>query len=376
MSSKSDPRWTTWFEIDLAAVRRNLARVRSIVGKRVKVAPVVKADAYGHGATQVARALTGLCDFLCVARASEGIELRGAGITDDILVMGESLPSQAPEIVGNDLVQTISGVEMAQALSAAALRLAATARVHLKVDTGMGRLGVMADEAADEAKRICGLAGVKLEGISSHFSTGATDLEFARKQLASFGACLKEIETVGVCSGLRHMANSAAVLNLPQAHLDMVRVGLAIYGLSPTKQAARELGLEPALSWKARVVLCKRVPAGWPVSYNRSFTTARPSNLAVLGVGYADGYSRALSNKGTILVRGRRFPVVGAVCMDQMVVDLGEERGESGEEAVLIGRQESEEVTANGLAELLGTTVHEVVARLGKRPPRVWIDEE
>lgn len=374
MSSGPDVKWSTWFEIDLAAARRNAARVKSLVGRAVKLGAVLKADAYGHGAVPVARALTGHCDFFCVARASEALELRSAGITGQILVMSESLPSQAAEIVEHDLVQTVSRVEIAEALSAAAVRLGSRARVHLKVDTGMGRLGVLPDEAANLARKLSGLPGLRLEGVSSHFSTAATDPEFAREQLERFIACLKGIEAAGASAGLRHMANTAAVFNLPEAHFDMVRVGLAVYGLSPTAQSARELGLEPVLSWKARVVLCKRVPAGWSVSYDRTFTTSRPCNLAVLGAGYADGYPRALSNKARILLRGKRFPVIGAVCMDQLVVDLGEETAEPGEEAVLIGQQDGEEVTAKELAGIMKTSVYEVVARLGKRPPRIWIN--
>jgi alanine racemase len=348
--------------------------VKSVVGRTVKVGAVLKADAYGHGAVPVARALAGCCDFFCVARASEALELRSAGITGQILVMGESLPSQVAEILQHDMVQTVSHVGIAEALSSSAVRLGSRARVHLKVDTGMGRLGALPDEAADLARKISSLPALRLEGVSSHFSTAATDPEFAREQLALFIACVKGIEAVGVSTGLRHMANTAGVFNFPEAHFDMVRVGLGVYGLSPIAQSARELGLEPVLSWKARVVLCKRVPAGWSVSYNRTFTTSRPCNLAVLGAGYADGYSRALSNKARILLRGKRFPLVGAVCMDQLVVDLGDERAEPGEEAVLIGRQDGEEVTAKELAGIMKTSVHEVVARLGKRPARMWVD--
>jgi len=367
-----------WLEVDISAIRRNVAAVRSLVGSRVQVMAIVKADGYGHGAVRAARAaLTGGASSLGVANAAEGAELRAAGIDAPILVLGCGLPEQMPEVVARGLMQTLATEGVARALSQAATAARCEAGVHIKVDTGMGRLGVRPHEALAFARLVSNLPGLRIEGVFSHLATADhDDVTYAREQAARFEEVLTNFERAGVRTPLRHLANSAATIRFPEMRLDMVRTGLLTYGLNPLSSPLTEIELVTALTWKSRIACIKEVDAGERLGYAGLHVTERPTRIACVPVGYADGYPRALSNAGWVLVGGQRCAVVGAICMDQMLVDVGGVAAQPGDEVVLIGEQMGRRITANDLADAQGTVVHEVVARLGHRPPRIYLNEE
>jgi len=365
-----------WLEIDLDAIRQNTAAVGALVGPRTRVLAIVKADGYGHGAPAVAAAaLRGGARALGVANLAEAVELHEAALRAPILILNAGLPETAEEVVRRGLVQTATTPESLTLLSAAAVAAEREARVHLKLDTGMGRLGLPPREAVGLLRAALAQPGLRVAGIFSHLATAEeADRSFARAQFAAFDAAAAAIREAGLPLPPRHLANSAGLLNFPEMRLDLVRPGLLIYGLSPGGALETGPDLRPALTWKTRVEFVKRVPAGTTVSYGRTWTARREAIVATLPVGYADGYPRALSNRGQGLVGGRRCPVVGAVCMDHIMLEVGEEVG-VGDEVVLIGRQGVEELTANDLAEAAGTVVHEIVARLGRRLPRLYRGE-
>lgn len=388
--------WNAWLEIDTAAIRHNTAAVHEFVGPGVQVMAVVKADGYGHGAALCARAaLAGGATWLGVSSAAEGAELRAAGIDAPTLVLGCGLPEQAAETVTHGLTQTLATEEMARALSQAALDAGRVVDVHIKVDTGMGRIGVRPQEALAFAQLVAMLPGLRIGGVYSHLATAdEQDPTYAMAQAQLFSEVLSELseqEIIAARRGshpdsydcqapLRHLANSAATVRFPAMHFELVRTGLLIYGLSPLASDLVQPRLVPALSWKSRIACVKSVPAGEHLSYGGLYTTPRPTRIACVSVGYADGFPRALSNLGVVLVRGQRCRVVGAVCMDQMLVDVGDIAACAGDEVVLIGEQMNERagrpsrITANEVAAAQGTVVHEIVARLGKRLPRVEIE--
>jgi alanine racemase len=311
------------------------------------------------------------------------MELRAAGIAAPVLILGCGLPEQAAQVVEHGLAQTLATEEMARALSQAAVAgrrgkacVAPAVGVHIKVDTGMGRLGVRPHEALAFARLVSSLPGLRIDGIYSHLATADhDDATYALAQARQFREVLAELARNGISPPLRHLANSAAAVRFPQMRLDLMRTGLLIYGLNPLPRELSEIGLSPALSLKTRICCIKHMPAGQRLSYGGLYITQHPTRIAYVPVGYADGYPRALSNIGWVLVGGRRCPVVGAVCMDQMLVDLGEIEAKAGDEVVLIGEQMGERITANELAAAQGTVVHEIIARLGKRLPRVYLGE-
>jgi len=365
----------SWLEIDLQAVEQNVAEVRRYVGERCQVAAVVKADGYGHGAVPAAKAaLAGGSTWLAVLSAGEGETLRQAGIAAPILLIGAGLPAHAEQAVANDLVHAVCTMEMAHALSTAAVSMGKQARVHIKVDTGLGRLGVEPEEAVEFASSIAGLSGIKVEGVFSHLSAADADPVFSSHQFSVFQRVCSELEAAGRKGLTRHIANSAATLRHPEMHLDLVRPGLLVYGLSSVAQPP--IPLRPALTWKARIYFVKRLAAGRRVSYAGTYVTRRATNVAVVLAGYADGYARALSNRASALVRGKRRPVAGRICMDQFLLDAGDDPVGVGEEVVLIGRQGTEEITANQVAAWRGTSVYEVVTCVNKRVPRVYLGTE
>ena len=368
--------FNSWLEIDLGAIEHNVRAVREFVGPATQVMAILKADGYGHGAIPVAGAVARAgATWLGVASALEGAQLREAGIETPILVLGAGFPEQAGEVVRYGLSQTVANGEVPEALSRAAAQAGVQVGVQIKVDTGMGRLGIMPDEAATFARRLLALPGLRLEGVFSHLATAEEeDPAYALGQLARFQQALQGLQESGVQAPLRHIANSAGVVNFRQMHLDLVRPGLLAYGIAPGCKNM-PLRLRPALTWKSRLAFVKRVPKGTSLSYGRTYITVRETTIATVPVGYADGYCRVLSNRGALLVRGRPFPVAGRVCMDHILLDMGDEPNvRVGEEVVLIGWQEGAGITANEVASGQGTVVHEVVARLGKRLPRLYLD--
>ncbi|PZN03206.1 MAG: alanine racemase [Bacillota bacterium] len=371
------PMRPTWVEVDLDAIAHNVETLQRLAAPAQLMA-VVKADGYGHGAVMVARtALAHGARRLAVAVVEEGVHLRQSAIACPILVMGWTPPWQYGLALRYDLELTVSSEEEARALAEAARREGRRVRVHLKVDTGMGRLGLRWDHPrlAEVAARIAGLGGLELVGVFTHLATADDpDAPLTEEQLARFGRIVATLDERGLRPLLRHAANSAALLRLPGARYDLVRPGIALYGLEPFRGAVAAFDLRPALAWKTRVALVKEVPAGTPISYGATFVTRRPSRIAVLPVGYADGLRRALSNRGQVLVGGRRVPIVGRVCMDQVMVDVTDAGPVAvGDEAVLIGRQGDEAITADEMAGWMDTIGYEVVTGIGRRVPRIYL---
>jgi alanine racemase len=360
----------------LAAFAANLRAVKDLVGPRVKVMAVVKADAYGHGAVRLAQvAAANGAEQLAVATLDEAVTLREAGLKLPILVLGTSIPGDGvEEAVERGIAQALCTVELAEALSRAAARRGKAALAHLKVDTGMSRIGVRPHEAVPFMERVGRLPGLRLEGIFSHFAAAdEPDNVYTELQFRRFQDTLAALAKAGYTFPHRHIANSAAILDHPEMHLDMVRPGCILFGSWPSEKTQRKISLKPTLALKTRIVFLKRVSAGTPVSYGLTYKAPAERLLATLPVGYADGYRRGLSNKASVLVRGVRAPIVGRVCMDQCVVDVTAVPGVAlGDEVVLIGRQGEEEITAQELADLLGTLDLELFCGIAPRVPRVY----
>jgi len=367
-------------EIVLGALTRNLATLHA-AAPGVDVLAVVKADAYGHGAVPVSRALEAAgVRFLGVALVEEGLVLREAGLRSDILVLGGAYDGGWELMLEHRMVPVVFRSEHLTALEAAARARGTTARAHLKVDTGMGRLGVLpADVPAFlDAARVC--RRVELEGLCSHFANAdLADATLTGLQVTRFRTALQQMRAAGFDPRWRHLSNSAGLLALPEARdgveMNLARPGLALYGLAPAPWLRPPRALEPVLRWKTAVMHLKSVAAGTPISYGSTWTAPRPSRIATLPVGYADGWSRLLSNRGSVLVRGRRAPIVGRVCMDLCMVDVTDIPGaEVGDEVVLLGRQGNEEQDAHRLAALQSTIVYDVLCAIGARVPRVVVE--
>jgi alanine racemase len=332
---------------------------------------------------EVARtALDAGADMLAVARLDEGLALRQAGVAGPILVFGPTPPEAAENLVAYDLIQSVTGLAPAQALDAVAHRCGSKIPVHLKVDSGMGRLGLLPDNpgggaltAAAEAAAIARLPGLRLEGVYTHFAAAdEADKTYAHHQFRVFTAFLDTLQAAGIDPGLRHAANSAAIIDLPETHLDVVRPGIALYGLYPSREVDhRRIVLRPALAVKSRLLQVKAVPAGFKVSYGMTWEAPAPTVIGTVAAGYADGIQRRLSNRGVMLVGGQRVPIVGRVCMDLTMLDLGPGASASpGDEVVLIGRQGEAEVSADEIADRLDTINYEVVFTNATRVPRVY----
>jgi len=367
----------TWVEVDLEAIAHNVQRIVEMVGPKVIVLAVLKADGYGHGAMRVARtALNNGARYLGVASINEGKALRQAGITAPILVLGYTPAWQARELVLNGLSATVFSLDVARALSRAAADLNGRVPTHVKVDTGMGRLGLLPDEVLPFVLELQKVPNLVLEGIFTHFSVADSDPDYTRWQLSRFQQVLGELTGAGVRPPLAHAANSAAVLALPESHLDMVRLGIALYGLHPSPQVRCPPDFRPAMRFKTQVAQVKALPPGSYVGYGNTYQIggdpAAGSRIAVIPVGYADGFRRAPRHWGEVLVRGHRAPIVGRVSMDQTMIDVTAIPGvRQGDEVVLIGEQGDEQITAEQVAERLGTISYEVVSEILARVPRI-----
>ena len=363
----------TWVEVDLSAIACNVRRLCEIIGPQVGLLAVLKADGYGHGAVKVAR--TALNNGACmagVACVSEGIALRRAGITAPILVLGCTPAWQAHEAILNDITVTIFAADVARAFSKAAQELNRRARAHIKVDTGMGRLGLLPDEVVGFLREIEALPSLEIEGIFTHFSVADSDPDYTRWQLARFSEVLDEIRRSGFTLRYTHAANSAALLTLPEARFNLVRAGIALYGLAPSPQVPLPDGFRPALAFKTQVAQVKRLPPGSYVSYGNTYQTQGYERIAVIPVGYADGFRRAPRHWGEVLVKGQRAPIVGRVCMDHAMINVTHiPHVRQGDEVVLIGQQGEEEITVDEVAQRLGTISYEVVSEILARVPRV-----
>ncbi len=372
----------SWAEVDLDAIAANARAIRAHVRRGADVMGVVKADAYGHGVDEVVPVLLANgVSRLAVSMLDEAVQLRNRGVEAPILVLGYTDPRRADEILRHRVTQTVFSLDLARALSDAAVRRDAEVRVHVKVDTGMGRVGFLAGfDAVKSVLAISALPNVVVEGLYTHFATAdEPDPAYALQQFERFMGIVAELGRVGVHIPLQHACNSAALARFPQMHLDCVRPGLALYGIAPKDCPGFGPGglpLVPAMALKSNLILVKDVEPGTAVSYGRRFVTARPSRIGTIPIGYADGYSRALGGRADVLVGGRRAPVVGRICMDSCMADLTDLPAAPavGDEVVLFGRQGSEEITADETADRMGTISYEVVCLAGKRVPRAYFE--
>lgn len=364
----------TWAEIDLSAVRYNLSRIKKILDKDVHVMAVVKANAYGHGICQVSRVLDidGV-DYLGVATIDEAVKLRDDEIKTPILVLGSVLGDEAKAAVEHNVTLTLCNHELLNSLSAAARKSRKRAKVHIKVDTGMGRIGVWHEEAADFIKLVHANRDVEIEGIYTHFTAPARDPETTEKQIEAFNKVISEIALYGINPRYKHAASSIAVVDWKKAHLNLVRPGLLLYGVYPKQDYRKDFELKPVMTLKTRIVFIKNTPPGRGISYGRQYITQKETKIATLPIGYADGYGRILSNKAEALVRGQYVSVIGRVTMDQTLIDVGHVKdAKVGDEVVLIGRQGNSEIPVEKIAKLAGTIPYEIIVGIMDRVPRVY----
>jgi alanine racemase len=376
-------------EIDLKAIAHNIKELRRITHPDARLMGVVKANGYGHGAIEVARcALQNGAEVLGVARIEEGRQIREAGIEVPILIFGYTLPELMADLLEYELTQTVYTCATAQILSRTATALKKKIKIHLKVDTGMGRLGLQPQnfqpdnsvainaDAIEETLAIAGLEGLELEGIFTHFATAdSVDKTYAEGQLDLFMNFLNRLRKAGLEPPVRHAANSAALIDMPQSHLDMVRPGIASYGLYPSDEVNKKhVSLKPAMALKARIIHLKKVSAGFKVSYGSTHETPKATTIATIPIGYADGLNRLLSSSGRMLVHGQRAPIIGRVCMDLTMLDVGHiDNVQMGDEVVIFGRQGSDSITIDEIASALNTINYEIVSTITARVPRVYL---
>ncbi len=366
-----------WADIDLGAIGRNARGLRRITNPGARLMAVVKADAYGHGADEVSKiALENGADILGVARIEEAVSLRKAGYEVPILVFGYTPSNLAKEIIDNELIQTVHSQDDAKALARAAANQGVKIQVHLKTDTGMGRLGMPLDfcrsnqDAVDEALAIARLRDLDLKGVFTHFaSADSADKTYADLQLERFIDFLNRLKSKGLEISVKHAANSAAIIEMPESHFDMVRAGISLYGLYPSDEVDRtRITLSPAMSLKSRIVYLKNVPKGFKVSYGSTWEAKEETVIATIPIGYADGFNRLLSSKGHMLVRGRRAPIAGRVCMDLTMLDVGHIPDVAlNDEVVAMGRQGNGKISADEIASNLETINYEVVSTVTRR---------
>jgi len=364
----------TWAEIDHEALRFNIQQIRNLVGPRVKILASVKAEGYGHGAVSVSRtALSAGAEWLGVSHVKEALELRSFFPNVPILILSSGMSGHTRLIVRNRLTPVVCSLEIARDLAAAALASGTIANIHVMLDTGMGRIGVWHENSLTFLKRISQIKGIRLEGLASHFAAADDqDSTFTDRQLNGFLKVSEEVREMGIDIPLHHIANSAALIHNRETHLDMVRPGIMLYGVYPDPRSRSLIDLKPVLSLKTRIAYLKTVEPGRTISYGLTYLVKKKTRVATLPIGYGDGFSRAHSSRGEVLIRGQRAPIIGIVTMDQIMVDVGNIDGVAvGDEAVLIGEQGAVRITAEEAAEKIGTISYEVLAQLGKRVSRV-----
>ena len=372
----------TWLEISKKNLLFNIAQLRKVIGKKVRLLAVVKANAYGHGVKEVGSIIKNKVDWFGVANVYEALLLRDQKIKHPILVLSyyENEPYRLTQAIQRNISLVIYTVEQVGLLDKIAKKIKKKALVHLKIDSGTSRVGILPNQVAQFISNVKKYKNVEIEGVFSHFSDSEADLTYSRKQLSIFSEALKKVRS-GYPRAIGHMACSAATVLIPDSHLNLARTGIMIYGLHPSKKTkhapgkkdyiGRNIILKPVMTWKTKITQVKEIPAGSFVSYGRTFKTKRKTKLAVLPVGYADGYDRGLSNLGQVLISGKRAPVIGRICMNLMMVDATGIDAKAGQEVVLIGSQGKQRITPQELAEKLGTINYEVVTRISWTLPRI-----
>ncbi|MDD7402345.1 MAG: alanine racemase [Butyribacter sp.] len=363
--------------IDLSAIRQNVINAKKLLTDNTKMMAIVKADAYGHGAVEVAGEINDLVDAYGVAILEEGIELRQAGFTKPILILGFTSEPQYKAMIDFDIATAVFQKDMAEKMSAIAVDMGKKARVHIKLDTGMSRIGfALNDKSLDDIVAIAQLPGIQIDGCFSHFARmDEVDKTKAKKQFQLFCDFVKRIEDAGVTLPIKHISNSAGIIEAPEVNLDMVRNGISLYGLYPSEEVNKDkLDLTPAMELKARVSYVKELEAGVEIGYGGTYTTTRRTKVATIPVGYADGYPRSLSNRGRVLIHGQSAPIIGRVCMDQFMVDVTDiNQVEEGDIVTLFGKDGEEQISIEEISEMAYSFNYEFVCDVGKRVPRVFL---
>ncbi len=365
----------TCLEVDLGQLRQNLENIRAHVAP-AKVMAVVKANAYGHGVDEVAPYIEPYADYLGVALVEEGVHLRRLGLVKPILVMGASLPDQMPLFLEHELTAAVSSIELMEIANEAAAAVGKKLRVHLKIDTGMERTGVHEYEAEPFIRKSLTCGNLEIEGIFSHFANSETsDLGHARLQLERFQQALSLYKRLGASvPPVRHMANSGGILQLPESHLDLVRPGVMFYGIYPGRDVKKTVQVHPAATWRSTVSYSKITRPGRPVSYGSLWQSDVPTRIVTIPCGYADGYFRRMTNRASVIVNGKSYPQVGRICMDQFMVNLGEDDASVGDPVILLGSSDSgEHISAEELADWAGTNEYDVMTNISARVPRVVV---
>lgn len=364
-------------EIDLDAIGHNIREIKKRIEPKTRLLAIVKADGYGHGAIDVAQVcLYNGADELAVATFDEGVALRKNNIFVPILILGGTVENRLEDVVLNDLTQTVFSYELAKQLSDTAVKLGKTAQAHISIDTGMSRIGFLpCEESLDEIDRLFELPNLRITGVFTHFATAdESNKEFTQTQFERFKYMTDNIEARGHKGLIRHCANSAAIIDLPEMQMDMVRAGIIIYGMLPSDEVGKDIDLKPAMSIKTHVSYVKELPAGIGVGYGRKYYTDKLTKIATVPVGYADGYSRSLSNKARMIVNGQYANVIGNVCMDQLMLDVTDIADVNmGDEVIVMGSCGDKAITAEEIGTMMGTINYEVVCGIGKRVPRVYI---
>ena len=369
-----------WAEVDLDAIWENMVHMKENIAENTKILAVIKTDGYGHGGVPIAKMLEQL-DFMfgyAAATYEEAHVLREAGVKKPILILGYTFPYCYEELIREEIRPAVYRRDTVEELAAAAAKVGQKAKVHIKVDTGMGRIGITPDEEGLEFVRfLIEHPELEVEGIFTHFAkSDEADKTSANHQLELFQDFIKKIQTeLGITIPVKHCSNSAAILEMPQANMDMVRAGITTYGLYPSEEVSKDIvPLRAAMSLYSHIVYCKMIHAGQSVSYGGLFTAQKDTRVATIPVGYGDGYPRSLSGKGYVLIRGKKAPILGRVCMDQFMVDISEiPEAMDGDKVTLLGMDGTERITAEELGELSGRFNYEFVCDLGKRIPRVYI---
>ncbi|KNY27393.1 alanine racemase [Pseudobacteroides cellulosolvens] len=368
-----------WAEVDLDAIAHNLREIRRITNKKSEIMGVVKADAYGHGVMEVVRTiLENGATCLAVSMLDEAIQLRKNNIDVPILILSYTDPIRVADIIKYNVTQAVFSHDLARALSEEAVRQKKNVKIHIKIDTGMTRVGFMPGySAVKNVLEISKLPRIIIEGLFTHFaSADELDKSYTNMQFERFMGICSELNRIGVYIPVKHVANSAAIIEFPNMHLNLVRPGIIQYGMYPSNEVdAKKINLKSAMTLKANVILVKEVENNTCISYGRTFKTSRVSKIATIPIGYADGYTRLMSNKGKVLINGEFAPVVGRICMDQCLVDVTDLKSEVkvGDEVVLFGKQGNNEITVEEIASIMGTINYEVVCIIGKRIPRVYL---
>ena len=360
--------------VDHHALRWNLRQIREKVGSKVKILAMVKANAYGHGAAAIAKTLAEAgADAFGVATLEEGIELRHCGIRTPVLVLAGAYSDQLADFLAHSLTPAVHDLGRLKALEESVKKRGTTLNVHLKIDTGMGRLGLVAAECDSWIGELKKLRALNIEGVFSHFSHAeSVEGDYTRKQLEIFNLIVARLRTENIRPDLVHLANSAATITLPPAYFEMVRPGIMLYGIYPSPAMAADISLKPVLEWKTKILQLKKVPVGSSISYGETFIAKRESDIATLPIGYADGYPRLLSNRGEVLVGGQRASVAGRVCMELTMVDVTDIRNvKQGDEVVLLGRQGDAEISADQIAAWANTISYEILTSISARVPRI-----